>query len=85
MLTTPFAAEFDVCSLTSDAGPCRDNIQVLWFYNEEAQECHRFLYGGCQGNANRFQTQKECEKICVLRQRKGNGFSAGEDISGCIL
>ncbi|RVE46514.1 hypothetical protein evm_008805 [Chilo suppressalis] len=36
-------------------------------YNKEINKCEFFVYGGCQGNDNRFITAEECEKVC---QRK---------------
>ncbi|KAJ8923440.1 hypothetical protein NQ315_001999 [Exocentrus adspersus] len=39
-------------------------------WNNIQQRCVRFIYGGCRGTANNFETQKECEhvagKICRL-------------------
>ncbi|KAI9520281.1 hypothetical protein NQZ68_020181 [Dissostichus eleginoides] len=57
------AESIDVCSLPMDAGPCRD-FQLKWFFNSK-QKCSRFRYGGCHGNANRFDSQTDCEQLCV--------------------
>lgn len=35
------------------------------YYDQSYGGCVRFWYGGCDGNANRFQSEEECEKICV--------------------
>merc|ERR1712080_653375 len=37
----------------------------MWSYNQEAEECQEFVYGGCGVNNNNFQTQKECEDTCL--------------------
>ncbi|KAG9329813.1 hypothetical protein JZ751_028922 [Albula glossodonta] len=54
------------CSLSLDQGPCRD-YDVNWYYNEQANACAQFWYGGCDGNSNRFSTEEECKKTCVSR------------------
>lgn len=54
----------DFCSMEYDTGPCR-NFQVYWYYNTKYSQCHRFWYGGCDGNDNRFSTQIACEAACV--------------------
>ncbi|XP_055295709.1 PI-actitoxin-Axm2b-like [Sitodiplosis mosellana] len=33
-----------------------------WFYNSKTRKCEQ--HDGCGGNANRFETQTECEKAC---------------------
>ncbi|XP_037810792.1 male accessory gland serine protease inhibitor-like [Lucilia sericata] len=35
-----------------------------WSYNADTNECVKFVYGGCGGNANRFDYVEECEDMC---------------------
>jgi hypothetical protein len=46
-----------------DAGPCKA-IKERWYYNPSRGCCEKFLYGGCQGNSNNFQSYEECNKMC---------------------
>ncbi|XP_043361669.1 LOW QUALITY PROTEIN: collagen alpha-3(VI) chain [Dermochelys coriacea] len=54
----------DICRLQKEEGTCR-NFMLKWYYDSETKSCARFWYGGCGGNENRFNTQKECEKVCI--------------------
>uniref|UniRef100_A0A1B8Y7C9 Collagen alpha-1(XXVIII) chain n=1 Tax=Xenopus tropicalis TaxID=8364 RepID=A0A1B8Y7C9_XENTR len=45
-------------------GTCRDYV-VKWYYDKIADSCARFWYGGCEGNRNRFDTEKDCQTICM--------------------
>ena len=55
----------DPCSLPKVEGPCR--AQTLRFhYNKDSGKCEAFLFGGCRGNANNYQTLKECYQICAF-------------------
>uniref|UniRef100_A0A672KP89 Collagen alpha-1(XXVIII) chain-like n=1 Tax=Sinocyclocheilus grahami TaxID=75366 RepID=A0A672KP89_SINGR len=53
------------CFLSLSQGSCRDYV-IRWYYDKQANACAQFWYGGCQGNENRFQTEEECKKTCVL-------------------
>ncbi|KAH8392340.1 hypothetical protein KR215_006244 [Drosophila sulfurigaster] len=35
-----------------------------WSYDLKTNECVRFIYGGCGGNANKFGSYHECIKRC---------------------
>merc|ERR1712110_303994 len=54
------------CSLLSDHGPC-SNDQTRWFYNKFKDECEQFLWGGCLGNTNNFNSKSACESMCRPR------------------
>jgi hypothetical protein len=51
-----------VCALAFDPGPCRGAIPVYAFVGGS---CVQKLYGGCEGNANRFSTLDQCYAACV--------------------
>ncbi|KAJ7395441.1 hypothetical protein BTVI_154907 [Pitangus sulphuratus] len=57
------------CKLRLDQGPCRVYM-IKWYYDKHANACAQFWYGGCDGNANRFESEEECREACV--------FSSGE-------
>uniref|UniRef100_A0A8C0G3U4 Collagen alpha-3(VI) chain n=1 Tax=Chelonoidis abingdonii TaxID=106734 RepID=A0A8C0G3U4_CHEAB len=54
--------EIDPCLLQKEEGTCR-NFTLKWYYDSQTKSCARFWYGGCGGNENKFNTQKECEKV----------------------
>ncbi|XP_076979831.1 tissue factor pathway inhibitor 2 isoform X2 [Tamandua tetradactyla] len=53
----------EVCLLPPDEGPCRALIPS-YYYDRYTQKCLKFMYGGCQGNANNFETSEDCEEAC---------------------
>ncbi|KRF81788.1 male accessory gland serine protease inhibitor-like [Drosophila novamexicana] len=36
-----------------------------WTYDAAANECIKFIYGGCGGNKNQFPDQEKCEAACL--------------------
>lgn len=45
-------------------GTCKDFVHK-WFFNTSTGMCETFVYGGCMGNNNRFDSQVECMHFCV--------------------
>ena len=58
-----------------EEGPCRAAIRVFYF-DDKSQSCKRFIYGGCRGNDNNFETQKACRDACA----PGSGSTAPSEI-----
>ncbi|XP_010147204.1 PREDICTED: collagen alpha-1(VII) chain-like, partial [Eurypyga helias] len=56
------------CSLPLDEGDCQ-RYTLRWYYNQRVAECRPFVYSGCRGNLNRFDSKEECELRC--RQHPG--------------
>lgn len=58
------SAVISMCSLASEPGPCKAAIP-RWYYRPATGACERFVYGGCGGNANNFETREACVKSCA--------------------
>jgi hypothetical protein len=52
------------CQQPLDSGPC-DAAIPTWGYDTEQSQCVKFIFGGCEGNSNRFMTREACEDRCV--------------------
>jgi hypothetical protein len=53
----------EICALELDVGLCRGYFSK-WFFNTSTGECEKFVYGGCRGNGNNFDSPERCEEIC---------------------
>lgn len=75
-----------ICLASVDYGDCEDSI-TAYYYDAERQMCQAFVYGGCGGNANRFQTEEQCERLCGKFHGQGDRRNAlGSDcINYCVI
>jgi len=62
----------DKCAQPRVTGPCYAYFQ-RYYYNQESGTCQEFVYGGCKGNGNNFETQQACERACVEQEEQGAG------------
>ncbi|XP_064464808.1 papilin-like isoform X16 [Ornithodoros turicata] len=59
----------DVCNLESDMGPCK-GFFPRYYFDAHQGKCTQFVYGGCYGNLNNFETLAECQSTCDGTSRK---------------
>ena len=52
------------CLQNPEIGPCKASIEQYYF-NAQSRSCQTFLWGGCAGNQNRFNSRDECERACT--------------------
>uniref|UniRef100_UPI003AAB3147 kunitz-type protease inhibitor 1-like n=1 Tax=Centroberyx gerrardi TaxID=166262 RepID=UPI003AAB3147 len=78
------------CTEPPRTGPCRAS-HTRWFYDPLNRKCHRFTFGGCDGNDNNFQEEESCSKTCagvtehhVFARGIFERFEEGESESGSI-
>ncbi|KAH6929445.1 hypothetical protein HPB50_000262 [Hyalomma asiaticum] len=52
-----------LCSLPPVQGTCRGFFPSFYF-DSSSGTCREFIYGGCKGNANRFESFQQCTRVC---------------------
>ena len=53
-------------------GPCGEYL-IRYYFNQNTQECRDFVYGGCLGYDNNFETLEQCKTECDNGTREANG------------
>ncbi|XP_040004061.1 amyloid-beta A4 protein-like isoform X1 [Xiphias gladius] len=52
-----------VCWARAESGPCRAMLE-RWYFVPEKGRCAPFLFGGCGGNRNNFESEEYCLAVC---------------------
>lgn len=59
-----------LCYLPAESGNCSESIPSYHFSPQE-RRCVAFIYTGCGGNANRYNTEEQCERQCGRFREQG--------------
>lgn len=51
------------CTEPPVTGPCRASFKH-WYYDPSSEKCNHFIYGGCDGNDNNFESKDACIDEC---------------------
>lgn len=75
-----FAEDKNPCHLPEAEGPCR-GLVTRYFFDSSSQQCKRFYYGGCFGNANNFRSMAECQAKCHQQGASRRRRCYGTDVA----
>uniref|UniRef100_A0A8C2GKF5 Serine peptidase inhibitor, Kunitz type, 2 n=1 Tax=Cyprinus carpio TaxID=7962 RepID=A0A8C2GKF5_CYPCA len=72
--TSPYSMHSfeETCAVPSDSGPCRAAFQKFYF-ESSTHSCKPFIYGGCAGNLNRYNSEEECMAACSGKDGRFDG------------
>ncbi|KAM9305008.1 WAP, Kazal, immunoglobulin, Kunitz and NTR domain-containing protein 1 [Gastrophryne carolinensis] len=59
----------DFCTLPPVRGSCK-TPERRWAYSPLIRQCFSFIYGGCDGNQNNFESRQACEERCPFPRVK---------------
>uniref|UniRef100_UPI00398F387B carboxypeptidase inhibitor SmCI-like n=1 Tax=Pristiophorus japonicus TaxID=55135 RepID=UPI00398F387B len=71
----------EICTLKADGGRCK-GLNKRYYFNIFTQKCEEFIYGGCNGNENNFETKKKCLAKCKVKDRR-NPCRMEADVGPC--
>ena len=85
----PSSSTSERCSAPKNLGLCKDKFEIVypkfklqgrWYFDTSINDCAAFLYGGCGGNGNNFQTKKNCRATCVRGLNRDININLIDDI-----
>ncbi|ESO07201.1 hypothetical protein HELRODRAFT_191089 [Helobdella robusta] len=63
----PKKESMNICSLPKDAGDCSSYMEK-WYHDVADGVCKKFIYTGCRGSLNRFDSEFECMTSCNAKE-----------------
>lgn len=68
------------CLAAPEVGPCKASMRH-YHYDGAAGGCRVFIYGGCQGNRNNYDTEESCMAACTVSVLPSSRKSSADDMS----
>nr|AAZ40470.1 ACP24A4 [Drosophila melanogaster] len=65
LASNSLALKNEICGLPAAANGNCLALFSRWSCDAQYNVCFNFIYGGCQGNDNSFESQEECINKCV--------------------
>lgn len=72
----------NICNLRPDSGMCLAYFE-RYYFEKTSGECKIFVFGGCGGNMNNFETFEECAKSCGATGSKNEAEIETEEEKEC--
>ena len=72
------------CVAPVDPGSCRAYLSQ-YYYDVNENICRTFIYTGCGGNSNRFESMSQCESRCVASRGDDKPLTVAEKEVVCRL
>lgn len=69
------ASQAVMCFESPDPGNCDERI-TAFYYDPSRRLCQPFIYSGCGGNNNRFNSEEQCQRQCGDFKDQGTYSSA---------
>uniref|UniRef100_A0A8C5CPF1 Amyloid-beta A4 protein n=1 Tax=Gadus morhua TaxID=8049 RepID=A0A8C5CPF1_GADMO len=69
----------EVCLASAETGPCRAMLP-RWYFDREEGRCAQFIYGGCGGNRNNFDSEEYCLSVCNSVRKSRQKTAAKTDL-----
>jgi uncharacterized protein with NAD-binding domain and iron-sulfur cluster len=60
-------------------GPCVQN-KTMWYFDSDNGACSQFIYSGCLGNANKFESYEECHNLCDESEDENEIVSSNNEL-----
>lgn len=76
-----------MCWANAETGPCRA-LLPRWYFDREDGRCAQFIYGGCGGNRNNFESEEYCLSVCSSVSKscpQQHLISSSSPLTGCQI
>ena len=69
ILNTVITVVWPACEMPKATGNCQGSLPRFYF-DLSTRTCQPFVFTGCEGNSNNFESFVECEEACPTKQSK---------------